>query len=81
MTSDEAIVALATTTGLSPAEWQDFLACTPDQQAAIAQTYRDASWVQRRDTFAEVLAILGAAATVAGAVSGLAGAYEALRAL
>lgn len=76
-----ALGQLATKTGLSPDEWRDFLNCTPPQQAAIAKSYCDQSWVQSRDVLGDVLAVLGVLATVAGAVTGVSGAIAAIKAL
>jgi hypothetical protein len=81
VTFNEACVALATRTGMAPSDWADFLMCTPDQQAALARAYRDAQWVQSRNTFADVLEVLTVAATVAGAVTGIGSAITALKAL
>lgn len=72
---------LATLTKMSPGEWADFVACTPEQQALIAQGYRDADWTQSPDTFAKVLAILEIVGTIAGVVGGVAGAAGAVKAL
>lgn len=78
---DELIVTLATKTRMDPWEWADFIACSPDQQRAIAQAYRDASWVRDRSVFEDVLGVLLTAAQIAGAAAGIASAYTALRAL
>lgn len=81
MTYEQALVALATKTGMSPDDWRDFLACSPDQQRALVRAYADQSWVRSPDTFGEVLAILGVIGTIAGVVSGVAGAASAVAAL
>lgn len=81
MTFDDCCAALATTTGLSRAEWADFLTCDPAAQCAMAQAYKDADWTKPGDTFGAVLAILGTAAAVATDATGIAGAIAALRAL
>lgn len=81
MTFDEVCVTCATKTGMTRAEWSDFLQLEPAAQAAVAQAYRDQSWTQDANLFAEILAILIVAGSVAGAVSGIAGAVTALQAL
>jgi hypothetical protein len=81
MTFDEACVALASRTGMDRDSWSDFLNCTPSQQAALAQAYKHCRWAQSRDTLADVLSLLGVAATVAGDLSGVGSAYAVLKAL
>jgi len=78
---DDALVAVATKTGMTPGEWRDFFSCTPAQQRLVALTYRDADWVRDPDRFAEVVSLLATLTTVAGAVSGVGSAIEVIRAL
>ena len=68
-------------TSLSPDEIQDFLECSPEQQVAIAESYRNADWVKSPDTFGRVLAVLEIIGTIAGVVAGVAGAATAINAL
>lgn len=81
LTPDEIFAELAGVTTLTASEWQDVLACTPEQQALILQGYRDQDWVQSPDKLAKVLAILAIVGTIAGVVTGVASAAAALRAL
>ena len=81
MTFDECVVTLSTKTGLSRDEWADFLSLPPEAQCAAAAAYRGASWVQSRDTLADVMSALLAAAQVAGAIAGIGSGYTALKAL
>jgi hypothetical protein len=74
-------VELAGLTGISSADWADFLSCSPEQQMAIAQGFRDMNWTTRDDVFGKVLAVLVVAGNIAGAVSGVAGAVSAVQAL
>ena len=78
---EEYLAKLATVTGLSAQQWSDFLSCTPEQQALIAQGYKDQNWVKDPDTFGQVMAILGVIGTIAGVVTGVAGAVSAIQAL
>lgn len=80
-TSAELLAELASLTGMTPAEWQDFLSLPPEAQAITAQTYRDLSWATSPDTFGKVLAVLGLLGTIAADVSGVAGAVSAVSAL
>lgn len=78
---DQYLVELNNLTGMSPKDWQDFLSCTKEEQAVIAQGYRDMDWRANPDTFGKVMAILNVITTFAGAVSGVAGAATAVEAL
>jgi flagellar motor component MotA len=75
------VAELVTLTSLSPDEIQDFLTCTPEEQIAIAESYRNTDWVKSPDTFGKVLAVLGVIGTIAGVVAGVAGAATAIDAL
>ncbi len=75
------IVVLTTKTGLSADELSDLLACTPDQQAAMVKVYKDQSWVRDPNTLGNIINILETAGAVAGAVAGIWGLAQALRAL
>lgn len=81
MTAEEALAKLAGLTGLSPQEWQDFLSLPPTGQELCVQGYKDQSWTQTPDTFAEVLAVLAMIGSIAGVVGGVAGAASAVAAL
>ena len=81
MTFEEACVALATKTGMSPTDWSDFLQCTADQQRALVRAYSDMSWTKSRDTLNDVLAVLQVLGTVAGVVSGVGTAISVIAAL
>jgi hypothetical protein len=81
VTTDEALVVLSLKTGLTEADWGDFLAATPAEQAVIAKSYADSDWTRAPDRLAEVLAILGVLVQIAGAVSGISGAIGAVAAL
>ena len=80
-TVSEALVELATLTGMTVAEWRDIVSLPPPAQALCVQAYRDADWRRDPDTFGQVLAVLGVIATIAGAVGGVAGAVSAIAAL
>lgn len=80
-TVEEAIAEIATLTGMSPEEWRDFLAATPEQQALIVDAYRDQDWTRNPDTLGRVIGILSVVGTIAGIVSGVAGAASAVAAL
>lgn len=78
MTPDERIVAIATKTGMSQDELRDFLSCTPDQQELLVKTADNMRWTQSKSTLAEVIVILEPLVTIAGVVSGVAGAAGAV---
>jgi hypothetical protein len=77
----ECFAALTKLTGWNEQRWQDFLACSPEEQAQILQNYKDAIWVQNRDTFADILNVLTILGTIASVVTGAAGAVSAVAAL
>jgi hypothetical protein len=81
VTSDDYLVQLAQLTTLTAEQWADFLSLSPDDQALAAQGYAACSWVQEPNRFAQVLAILEVVGTIAGVVSGVAGAGSAIVAL
>src|SRR5271166_6139324 len=74
-------VELAGLTGISPADWADFLSCSAEQQMVIVQGFRDMDWTTRADIFGKVMMILEIAGNIAGAVSGIAGAVSAVQVL
>jgi hypothetical protein len=74
-------VELEGLTGYAASDWADFLSCTPEQQRVIVQSFRDADWAKNADTLGKVLAVLTIAATIAGAISGVAGAVSAVQTL
>ena len=80
-TTDEYFAQLTLLTKMNPKEWNDFLTCTPEEQAVIAKGYADMNWVQSPDVFAKVLEILAVIGSIAGVVSGVAGAAGAISAL
>jgi hypothetical protein len=75
------IAKVATLTGMSTQELQDFLSMTPAMQLQAVQTYAGADWVKNRDTLADVISVLEVVGTLAGVVSGVAGAVTAVDAL
>ena len=77
----EYLPVLASLTTLSPAQWNDFIASPPAIQMQTVQNYKTMHWVQDPDRFGQVLAVLETAASVAGAVAGIAGAIQALKTL
>lgn len=77
----ELFAKLSELTGLDAGAWTDILACTPEQQAVILQTYADADWHRSPDVLSEVLAVLTVIGTVAGVVGGVAGAAGAIQVL
>lgn len=81
MTVEDLVAQLSGLTGLTAAEWRDFLAMSPEAQAAALLLYQDADWVRSKDTLQQVLDILGVIGTLAGVVSGVAGAAGAVAAL
>lgn len=81
MTSEEYLAELTLLTGMTTNEWNDFLVCTPDEQAVIAEGYRDMDWRKNADTFGKVLAILTIVGNIAGSIAGIAGAASAIAAL
>jgi hypothetical protein len=81
VTFEELVVILATKTGMSREEWADFFTLTLEQQMATAQAYARASWVLDGNLFAEILAILLAAAQVGGAVAGVVSGAQAIQSL
>lgn len=78
---EDKLAELSTITGLSAAEWEDFMSCTPSQQELIAQGYADMDWVQTPDLFAKVITVLQTIGLIAGVVGGVAGAASAVAAL
>lgn len=81
MTEDEIYAELAVLTKLSAADWQDFVACSPADQALMVDTYRTLDWAQSPDVVAKVIALLTILGTIAGVVTGVAGAAAAIRTL
>jgi hypothetical protein len=77
----QCFVELTRLTSWNEQRWSDFLACTREEQTQILQNYKDAIWIQNRDTFADLLNVLTILGTVASAVSGVAGAASAIAAL
>lgn len=75
------LVDLSANTGMKPSDWLDFLTATPDQQALMAKGYADLDWVAQHSTFTTVLNILTIMGTIAGVVTGVAGAAQSLAAL
>jgi hypothetical protein len=69
---------LVVRTGMTAKEWSDFFACTLEQQRIIVKNYLDEHWVKQTDVYQEVLSILLAMATLAGAVTGIATAGTAI---
>lgn len=82
-TPDDVAASMATTSGaMGAADWSDFFSMPFPQQQAAARLYRDAIFeAQGPSGWDTAMGILGAAAAVAGAASGIVGAYQALRAL
>jgi hypothetical protein len=80
-TSEELFAELSTLTSMSWGEWNDFLACDHDQQTLIVQGYRDMTWAKSPDTLAQVISILSIIGTLAGVVTGVAGAASAVATL
>lgn len=72
---------LETLTGLSAAAWSDVISCTEDEQALILEGFAGQDWVVQTSKLAPVLALLTAAASVAGAVAGIGTAINVLRSL
>jgi hypothetical protein len=72
LSSEELMAKLVVRTGMTAREWSDHFACTLEQQRIIAKGYLDAHWVKEASVYQEVLSILLALATIAGAVSGIA---------
>lgn len=84
MTPDEVFAAVATRCPfMSRDDWSDFLSLDPDLQAAKARLIKDAVLAQPDgpSVWTWLLSFLGAAGNVAGDVSGIAGAYSALKAI
>jgi hypothetical protein len=83
MTEDEVAVAMATKSGaMGKDEWSDFFSMPRRQQEAVARLYKDAVWGQGgRSAWDALLTVLGAAATILGDASGIASAYQVLKAL
>jgi hypothetical protein len=80
-TLDEGRAILATRTGMTPAQWDDFWACTRAQQELIVATEEHMQWTQDRDILADAVAVMTVMVTIAGAVSGVGTALEVMRAL
>lgn len=81
MTPDEALTVIVKTTGMSREELSDFLACSPADQALLARSYADQDWAKQGSAWTTVIAAFEVLATVAGVVSGVAGAASAVVAL
>jgi hypothetical protein len=75
------VAKVATLTGMSVQEVQDFLSMTPAMQNQAVATYAGADWVKNRDTLADVISVLEVIGTLASVVTGLAGAATAVNAL
>lgn len=74
------LAELSTLTGMSASEWRDFLSLSPEEQAAVAGTYRDMDWIRSPDVLGKVLSVLGALGEAAASVTNISGAIGAIRA-
>jgi hypothetical protein len=83
LTGDALHAALETATGAetSAQQWEDFCSLPPDVQVFVAKGWLRLKWIKKPDVVAEILAILGPAAMIAGDVAGVGGAVGALQAL
>ena len=81
MSGEDYFAELAILTGMTRQEWADFLAMSPEMQLVAVQGYRDMTWRRDPDVWPRVLAVIEAVATVAGAITGVAGALAALRSI
>ena len=78
---DELVALLLSEFGMTREDASDFLSCTGPQQQAMARGYRRSAWGQQPDRWALFLAIVNVLVTIAGVVSGLAGAGSAVLSL
>ena len=76
-----ALSELCDLTGLDAQVWNDFLALPPAGQRIALDLYRGASWTRDPSTLERVVALVEVLVTVAGDVSGVAGAVAAVKGL
>jgi hypothetical protein len=83
LSGDALHAALETATGAETTaqEWADFCSLSRDDQAFAAKGWLRLKWIKKPDVVANILAILGPAAQIAGDVAGIGGAVGALLAL
>ena len=81
VTRDEVLAELLDLTGIKSGEWEDFAILPPAGQRIALDLYRGASWTRDPSTLERVVALVEVLVTVAGDVSGVAGAVAAVKGL